>query len=293
MHLNPRPLEVVIAESDGIFPAKRDACALDEFKKFHRSMPIVAETEQNLNRRNSPLNSRAQISDGSSGRCSTVGRQNLRYEEETVRDLILKMSMSVDGFVSDMDGRNRWMFGADQEAKAWSVGYLWNASLHIMGSRSFHAMAAWWPTSTDQFAPPMNQIPKAVFSRQGPAVLRNVNTTAALNEARAKAGTSQSAELQPGAGSWAEAYVASGDLAEEIAKLKAQEGKPIIGHGGVSFARSLVAQGLVDQFALLVAPVALGQGLSLFCELAAPTHLKLMSSKAFPGGAVAQIYRAA
>ena len=162
-----------------------------------------------------------------------------------------------------------------------------------MGSRSFHDMASYWPTSTDQFAPPMNQIPKAVFSRQG-GILGIVNTTAALDQARAvNAGTGQSAEPQPGAGSWAEAYVARGDLAEEIAKLKAQEGKPIIAHGGVSFARSLVAQGLVDQFALIVAPVALGKGLPLFSELAAPTPLKLMSSKAFPGGAVAQIYRAA
>ena len=87
--------------------------------------------------------------------------------------------------------------------------------------------------------------------------------------------------------------MASGDLAEEIAKLKAHEGKPIIAHGGVSFARSLVAQGLVDQFALIVAPVALGEGLPLFSELAAPMRLKLVSSKAFPGGAVAQIYRSA
>jgi dihydrofolate reductase len=154
-----------------------------------------------------------------------------------------------------------------------------------MGSRSFHDMAAWWPTSTDPFAPPMNQIPKAVFSRQGPAV---------LDEARAaNAETRQSAEPQPGAESWADAYVASGGLAEEIATLKAQEGKPIIAHGGVSFARSLIAQGLVDQFALMVAPVALGKGLPLFSELAAPRPLKLMSSKAFPGGAVAQIYRPA
>jgi dihydrofolate reductase len=203
------------------------------------------------------------------------------------------MAISIDGFVSDLDGRNTWMFGADQEAKAWGVDYIWNASLHIMGSRSFHDMAAWWPTSTDAFAQPMNQIPKAVFSRQGPAILGKLNTSAALDEARAKAGTTQSAEPQPGAGSWAEAYVASGDLAEEIARLKAQDGKPIIAHGGVRFARSLVAQGLVDQFALIVAPVALGQGLPLFSELAAPTPLKLMSSKAFPGGAVAQIYRAA
>lgn len=209
-----------------------------------------------------------------------------------MRDLILKMSMSIDGFVSDLDGRNRWMFGADQEAKTWSVETLWSASLHIMGSRSFHDMATYWPTATDVFAPPMNQIPKAVFSRQRPAILKTVNTTAALDEARANVGTGPSAKPQPGAGSWAEAYVVSGELAEEIAKLKAQVGKPIIAHGGVSFARSLVAHGLVDEFALLVAPVVLGKGLPLFSGLAKPTPLRLVSSRAFPGGAVAQIYRA-
>jgi dihydrofolate reductase len=200
-----------------------------------------------------------------------------------VRELILKMSMSIDGFVSDLDGANKWMFGADQEAKAWAVEATWNASLHIMGSRSFQGMAAFWPTSTMEFAPPMNQIPKAVFSKQGPAVLKAAD----------RAGVTQTERLQPGAESWAEAYVASGDLAEEIAKLKAQEGKPILAHGGVSFARSLVAQGLVDQFVLGVHPIALGRGLPLFSELAAPMPLKLVSSKAFPGGAVAQIYRPA
>ena len=200
-----------------------------------------------------------------------------------MRELILKMAMSVDGFVSDLEGRNTWMFGADDEAKAWAVDYIGAASLHIMGSRSFDAMAGYWPTSTDVFAPPMNQIPKAVFSRQGPAVLEKLNT----------AGASRSTALQPGAESWAQAHVASGDLAEEIARLKAQDGKPIIAHGGVSFARSLVAQGLVDQFALIVAPVALGKGLPLFSDLAAPRPLQLVSSKAFLGGAVAQIYRPA
>jgi len=134
------------------------------------------------------------------------------------------------------------------------------------------SMAAWWPTSTDVFAPPMNQIPKAVFSRQGPAIL---------------------GKARPGAGSWARAYVASGGLAEEIATLKVQDGKPIIAHGGVSFARGLVARGLVDQFALWVAPLALDKGLQLFSDLAAPTPLKPISSKTSPGGAVAQIYRPA
>src|SRR5580698_1548118 len=143
-----------------------------------------------------------------------------------MRELILKMSISIDSFVAGVDGDIQWVFGSDQAARDWTVATVSNASLHIMGSRTFHDMAAYWPTSTDAFAPPMNQIPKAVFSSQGAAIAKNASTTAALDDARANAGTSQSAALQPGAGSWAQAYVASGDLADEIAGLKAQEGKP-------------------------------------------------------------------
>ena len=210
-----------------------------------------------------------------------------------MRELILKMSISIDGFVADPDGGLKWVFDSDPEATAWTVETVWNASLHIMGSRTFRDMAAFWPTSTEVYAPPMNQIPKAVFSKQGPAVLNAATTTAVLRDARANAGAGQSPELQPGGESWAEAYVASGDLAEEITTLKAQEGKPIIAHGGASFARSLVAQGLVDQYALRVHPVVLGKGLPVFTDLAMPRPLKLMSSKAFPAGSVAQVYRPA
>jgi dihydrofolate reductase len=83
-----------------------------------------------------------------------------------MRELILKMSISVDGFVADPDGGLKWVFDSDPEAAAWTVETVWNASLHIMGSRTFRDMAAYWPTSTEVFAPPMNQIPKAVFSKR-------------------------------------------------------------------------------------------------------------------------------
>jgi len=208
-----------------------------------------------------------------------------------MRELILKMHVSIDAFVGGSEGGAQWMSGHDPEAMAWTVETIWNASLHIMGSHTFREMAAYWPTSTEVFAPPMNEIPKAVFSKAGPAVLKTMNAVAALEAIRAKPGPVPT--LQPGAESWAEAYVASGDLVEEIARLKAGDGKPIIAHGGAGFARSLVVQNLVDQFALLVHPVALGRGLPIFSELTAPRPLKLVSSKAFPKGAVAQIYRPA
>ena len=99
------------------------------------------------------------------------------------------------------------------------------------------------------------------------------------------------ATLPPGGESWANAYVASGDLDEEVAALKAESGGPIIAHGGVRFARSLIAHGLVDRFALLVAPVALGRGEPLFSELERPLALELVEAVTFPGGAMAKIYR--
>lgn len=194
-----------------------------------------------------------------------------------MRELIVKMSMSLDGFVSDLEGKNMWMYGADPEPVAFGVATTWNASLHIMGSRSFEVMAPFYPTSTIPFAPPMNEIPKAVFSKRGPAVLSAAETVKDL----------------PAGRSWADAQVIGGDLKQEVAKLKAQDGKPIIAHGGVGFARSLIAQGLVDEFILAVHPIALGKGLPLFSDLAAPMPLKLVSSKAFPGGVVAQVYRPA
>jgi len=208
-----------------------------------------------------------------------------------MRELILMMSVSLDSFVSSVDGNNQWMFSGDQAAIAWKVEALANAGLHIMGSRSFQDMAGFWQTSTSVFAPPMNQIPKAVFSKQGPAILKAAATATELREAQA--GDTQTAQLQPGAESWAEAYVAGGDLAQEIARLKAQDGKPIIAHGGAAFARSLVAQNLIDEYALTVSPIALGKGLPLFSDLPAPRPLKLVSSKAFPSGAMGQVYRPA
>lgn len=209
-----------------------------------------------------------------------------------MRELILKMSMSIDGFVGSPDGGARWIFETgDDEAAEWTLKTVWDASLHIMGSRTFHDMAAYWPKSTEIFAPPMNQIPKAVFTRERTPIMTASNTTAALRDALANARPEQRGALQPGAESWAQAYVATGDLKAEISKLKSQDGKPIIAHGGAGFARSLVASGLIDRYALLVHPVALGKGLPLFTELSAPQVLRLVSSTPFPRGAVAQIYR--
>lgn len=202
-----------------------------------------------------------------------------------MKQLILKMSVSVDGFVGGPNGEIDWIFRSyDAGATAWTVETLWQAGVHIMGSRTFQDMAAYWPTSTEPYAAPMNAIPKIVFSRSGQL---QAATTQALADAKRQR-TEETAASGPS--SWTTPGVASGDFASEIARLKQQPGRPILAHGGAGFARSLVRHGLVDEFRLLVHPVALGRGLSLFADLDRPLDLRLVSATAFDGGAVAHVY---
>ena len=214
-----------------------------------------------------------------------------------MRQLVLKMSVSVDGFVGGPSGEIDWIFPTyDEGATAWTVDCLWQAGVHIMGSRTFHDMAAFWPSSTEPFAAPMNEIPKVVFSRKGLGEPGHAELTRGFRDAtrvKTAEGWKPSPVPSPSAATWAEATVAGSDLAEEIARLKRQPGKEILAHGGAGFARSLVQLGLVDEYRLLIHPVALGRGLPLFSGLSEPISLRLSSATAFSAGAVAHVYRPA
>lgn len=190
-----------------------------------------------------------------------------------MRKLIMKMSISIDGFVSDDSGKNDWIFKTgDPESLAWSVEKSSEAGLIIMGRKSFETMASYWPTATGSFAAPMNQIPKAVFTKKG---FKGIQPTPDAPAASI---------------SWAEARVFDGDLAQGIKKLKAEAGKPIVAIGGAGFMRSLIATGLIDEYVLATHPVALGSGLPIFRDITMPLYLKLVDVKTFPGGAMAKTY---
>jgi dihydrofolate reductase len=213
----------------------------------------------------------------------------------TTRKLVLKMSVSLDGFVAGPNGEVDWIFrtsGGD-DSTAWVLDTLRGAGVHIMGSRSYHDMAAFWPYSDMPITAPMNDIPKVIFSRTG---LKNtqVGPTPALAEAKAR--NAQQHGVTPTAAvlqSWADPAVARGDLAEEILRLKEQPGDYILAHGGARFAQNLVASGLIDEYRLGIHPVVLGQGQPLFSALRSPVDLRLISMTPFRSGAVAAVYQPA
>src|ERR1700761_492068 len=116
-----------------------------------------------------------------------------------MRKLIMKMSISIDSFVAGVNGEFDWVFKTgDEQSKAWGVEQSWDAGLTIMGRKSFEQLAPYWPTSTDAFSAPMNEIPKAVFPQKG------------------YKGFDPGPEPSPAAISWASARIFDGDLAEGI-----------------------------------------------------------------------------
>jgi len=213
-----------------------------------------------------------------------------------MRKLIMKMSVSVDGFVGGPNGEIDWLLNSmDEDTTAWILDTIWNAGVHIMGSRTFQDMAAYWPYSEEPFAAPMNEIPKIVFSKKNLTELISANlTTVAYQNSVAflKAEGQQLNHLQPQhLATWTNAKVANGDLTDEIKRLKQQPGKDILAHGGASFMQSLAKADLIDEYRLLTHPVALGSGLPLFSALSKPLHLKLVGTTMFNSGAVAHVYR--
>jgi len=182
------------------------------------------------------------------------------------RKLVLQMQMSLDGFVGDRDGGVDWAFPAfDDEFTQWGVEALWQAGVHIMGGRTGKWLAEYWPSPTEPrdlpFAPPMNEIPKVIFSR----TLDRVD--------------------------WHDTRIANGDAAEEIAQLKAEPGKPVLLHGGATFARALVQQDLIDEYHLMVHPVVLGAGDALFPAFEMPLRLQLTETRPFRSGCVLHVYQ--
>lgn len=194
-----------------------------------------------------------------------------------MRELVLKMSMSLDGFVGGGAAGSDWMLRASTpESAAWVRETMAGAGTHLVGRRTFESWITYWPTSTSPMAAPLNDIPKVVVARRPDFDL------AAL-----------AAHLEPSddPAGWGSTRVASGDLVDEIERLKQEDGAYILAQGGTLLCRSLVEAGLVDEYRFAVAPVAIGSGDGLFTGIDGELDLDLVSATPFSGGALGLVYR--
>jgi dihydrofolate reductase len=89
--------------------------------------------------------------------------------------------------------------------------------------------------------------------------------------------------------SW-NATVIHGDIAEEVRKIKNEQGKDIVKYGTGPLDRVLFGQRLVDLLCIVVYPFVLGHGTHLFKEFAPAMHLRLWDVKRFESGTVVLEY---
>lgn len=173
-----------------------------------------------------------------------------------MRKIVVTEFMSLDGVIENPG----WTFPYwNDEIAAFKGAETSSSDALLLGRVTYEGFAAAWPTSPDPGAEYFNNVRKYVVST-----------------------TLDSAE-------WNNSVLIKDNVAEEITKIKQQEGQDIAVHGSAKLALWLMQQGLVDRLHLLVYPVVLGQGQRLFPE-GIPGTLKLAESKTFSTGVVALVY---
>jgi dihydrofolate reductase len=179
-----------------------------------------------------------------------------------MRPVVLQMGVTLDGFVHGAQGYEDWGLPPEEDdIVAWKAASLRGAGTHIMGRVTYEAMSTVWPKSTGVYADVMNEIPKVVFSKT-------------LSRA-----------------DWPESRIASGDLTDDIERLKREPGGPILAHGGATFVDALIRDGLIDEYRLVIHPVVIGNGISLFRARRAPLRLDVIEARTFPNGTSVHVCR--
>ena len=186
-----------------------------------------------------------------------------------MRRVTCSMGVSLDGYIVGPDGGFDWA-PPDEEIFRFATDEVREADVHLLGRRLYESMLYWETAvrdpalgfSTGEFATVWKALPKVVFS-----------TTLSAVQGRAR--------------------LASGGLAEEIERLRAEPGDGSIAIGGATLAAEAAASGLIDEYRVRVHPVLVGGGIPLFPQHDRRVDLELVETRAFRSGVVYLRHRVA
>jgi len=159
------------------------------------------------------------------------------------------------GWVMDFMGADQQQYKLEEVLEAESL---------LLGRVTYEGFSAAWPEREGEFADKMNSMPKYVVS-------------SALSE-----------PLE-----WSNATLIRGDVAGGVAKLKQNDGGPILVAGSQTLVHSLIEDDLVDEYRLMVFPVLIGGGQRLFPDSPDKRSMKLADTKQFDSGVVLHTYHPA
>lgn len=182
-----------------------------------------------------------------------------------MRKVILFMMTSLDGY---FEGPNRdidW-HNVDEEFNEFAIQQTGEFGALLFGRVTYELMTTYWPTEAAKRDDPvvaglMNSLPKLVFSK-----------------------TLQKVE-------WENTTLVKNNFAETVSKLKQEAGKDIAIFGSSDLTVTLMEQGLVDEYRIMINPIVLGNGKPLFKSIKHQTKLKLIKTKTFKSGNVLLYYK--
>src|SRR3990170_557055 len=186
-----------------------------------------------------------------------------------LRSVTYSMSASVDGYIAGPDGDFDWP-GFNEEIFRFWIDEIRGVGVHLMGRRLYETMLYWETADQEQpldaaeleWAALWKPLPKVVFSPPLSAVRGNPR-------------------------------LASGGLAEEIERLRAEAGEGDIAIGGATLAAEVAAFGLIDEYRARVYPVLVGGGIPFFPKRERRVDLELVETRTFSSRVVYLRYRVA
>jgi dihydrofolate reductase len=180
-----------------------------------------------------------------------------------MRRLMVFNQVTLDGYFAGPNGDLSWAHSAPDDAE-WNAFVEENATaggVLVFGRITYEMMASYWPTpdaikSDPVVAKGMNSLPKVVFSRTLDKV------------------------------SWNNTKLVRGELAAEVRKMKQEPGKDMVILGSGTIVSQLAQEGLIDEYQIIVNPVVLGKGRTMFDGIKNKLALKLTETRTFGNGNV-------
>jgi dihydrofolate reductase len=184
--------------------------------------------------------------------------------------IVVTEFVSLDGVMEDPGGAEdfkhggwSFQFSRGDEGDKFKLDETMEAEAQLLGRVTFEAFAEAWPSREGEFADKFNEMPKYVVS----STLENPE--------------------------WNNSTVLSGDVAEEVAKLKQEVDGVILVAGSAQLVQALLENDLVDELRLMVFPVVLGSGKRVFGETSDMKSLRLTDSKTVGDGVAILTYEPA
>ena len=178
--------------------------------------------------------------------------------------------MSIDGCIAGPNGEMDWIVGlSDDKVIRYAYELTESIDTILLGRKMTDVFISYWSDVINKpddpwhaFAKKMIETPKVVFTKT-------------LDKSK-----------------WINTEIATGDITDEIIKLKRRNGRDMVVYGGASLDSSLIKLGLIDEFLLFINPVAIGNGKTIFKDLNEIQKFNMVKTIAFDSGKVLLHYEA-